>query len=112
MGYTMGVRLLCRTALIAILFLCTTSAFAHHVMGGTTPSTPVEGLLAGIGHPIIGPDHLAFLLAVGIAVGIGGLNLALVARFVIASAIGVMLRVNGITTPEREINVPCSLFLA
>jgi urease accessory protein len=112
MGDTMGVRLLCRTALIAILFLCTTSAFAHHVMGGTTPSTPVEGLLSGIGHPIIGPDHLAFLLSVGIAVGIGGLNLALVALFVIASAIGVMLHVNGINLPGAEIIVACSVLLA
>src|SRR5207249_12167708 len=84
----MGVRLLCRTALVAVLFLFTTSAFAHHVMGGATPSTLVEGLLSGIAHPVIGPDHLAFLLAIGIAVGIGGLNLALPALFVIASAIG------------------------
>ena len=42
----MGVRLLCRTALVAVLFLFTTSAFAHHVMGGATPSTLVEGLLS------------------------------------------------------------------
>src|SRR5262249_29863369 len=50
--------------------LFTTSAFAHHVMGGKTPSTFVEGLLSGTGHPVIGPDHLAFLLAIGIAVGV------------------------------------------
>jgi len=108
----MGVRLLCRPALVAVLFLCTTSAFAHHVMGGATPSTLVEGLLSGIAHPVIGPDHLAFLLAIGIAVGIGGLNLALPALFVIASAIGVMLHVNGINLPGAEIVVACSVLLA
>jgi len=81
-------------------------------MGGQTPSTLVEGLLSGIGHPVIGPDHLAFLLAIGIAVGIGGLNLALPALFVIASAIGVMLHVNGIDVPGAEIIVACSVLLA
>ena len=27
-------------------------------MGGKTPSTFAEGLLSGLGHPVIGPDHL------------------------------------------------------
>jgi urease accessory protein len=108
----MGLRLFSRTALVAVLFLFTTSAFAHHVMGGQTPSTLVEGLLSGIGHPVIGPDHLAFLLAIGIAVGIGGLNLALPALFVIASVIGVMLHDNGIDVPGAEIIVACSVLLA
>ena len=108
----MILRLLCRTALVAALSLFATSAFAHHVMGGKIPSTFVEGLLSGIGHPVIGPDHLAFLLAVGIAVGVGGLNLALPALFVVASAIGVVLHVNGINLPGAEIVVAASVLLA
>src|ERR1700751_2898523 len=108
----MGLRLFSRTALVAVLFLFTTSALAHHVMVGQTPSTLIDGLLSGIGHPVIGPDHLAFLLAVGIAVGIGGLNLALPALFVIGSAIGVMLHVNGINLPGAEVIVACSVLLA
>jgi urease accessory protein len=108
----MGLRPLCRTALAAPLFLYTTSAFAHHVMGGETPSTFAEGLLSGIGHPIIGADHLAFLLAIGIAVGIGGLNLALPTLFVLASAIGVMLHVNDINLPWAEMIVAGSVLLA
>jgi urease accessory protein len=55
-------------------------------MGGKMPSTFGEGLLSGLGHPVIGPDHLAFLVAVGIAVGVGGLSLALPIVFVAASA--------------------------
>jgi urease accessory protein len=81
-------------------------------MGGKTPSTFVEGLLSGVGHPVIGPDHLAFLLAIGIAVGVGGLNLALPALFVVASAIGVVLHVNGINLPGAEIVVAASVLLA
>jgi urease accessory protein len=112
MGDVMTLRLFCRTALVAALSLFTTSAFAHHVMGGKTPSTFFEGLLSGIGHPVIGPDHLAFLLAIGIAVGVGGLNLALPALFVVASAIGVLLHVGGVNLPGAEIVVAASVLLA
>ena len=43
------------------------AAHAHHVMGGQTPATFVQGLLSGFGHPIIGIDHLAFIVAMGVA---------------------------------------------
>ncbi|MGZ3291216.1 MAG: HupE/UreJ family protein, partial [Xanthobacteraceae bacterium] len=90
----MSLHLLRRAALaVAPLLFMTASASAHHVMGGKTPATFFEGLISGLGHPVIGPDHLAFLLAIGVAVGVGGLNLVLPALFVIASAIGVTLHV-------------------
>ena len=41
------------------LFLIVNDASAHHVMGGKTPATFAEGVLSGLGHPIIGPDHRA-----------------------------------------------------
>src|ERR1044071_6160591 len=76
MGDVMSLRLPCRAALSVIpLFLMTASASAHHVMGGKMPTTFAEGFLSGLGHPVIGPDHLAFLLAIGVAVGVGGLIL-------------------------------------
>ena len=34
--------------------LGTASAHAHHVMGGKTPSSFIDGLLSGLGHPLIG----------------------------------------------------------
>lgn len=94
----------------AVLF--TTPAFAHHLMGGKMPSTFGEGLLSGLGHPVIGPDHLAFLVAVGIAVGVGGLSLALPVVFVAASAIGVGLHVNGFDLPGAELIVAASVIIA
>ena len=113
MGDHMSFRLLRRAVLVSIPFvLATAPAFAHHVMGGRTPSTFMEGLLSGLGHPVIGPDHLAFLLAVGVAVGVGGLNLALPAVFVMATAIGVVVHVNGIGLPATEIIVALSVLLA
>ena len=45
------------TALLVLMVAV--PAYAHHPMGGVTPSSFGEGLLSGIGHPIIGLDHLA-----------------------------------------------------
>ncbi|BDG71547.1 HupE/UreJ family protein [Roseomonas fluvialis] len=52
--------------LIALLALAPLPALAHHPMGGAVPATAWEGFASGIGHPVIGFDHLAFLLAAGV----------------------------------------------
>ena len=44
------------------------AALAHHPMAGKTPSNMMEGLLSGIGHPVLGMDHLAFVFAMGVQV--------------------------------------------
>ena len=87
-------------------------ASAHHVMGGATPATFAQGLLSGLGHPVIGLDHLTFVLAVGLAVGASGLNLLMPAIFVGASAVGVALHVHGVTLPAAEIGVAGSVLIA
>ena len=61
---------------------------------------------------MIGLDHLAFIVAVGVAVGIAGLNLAIPALFIAASAIGVALHVRGITLPGAEVLVALSVLIA
>jgi len=52
-------------SLLAVLLLAS-PAFAHHPfgMGDSAELTPLQGLLSGIGHPLLGPDHLLFLLAI------------------------------------------------
>jgi urease accessory protein len=103
----------CRIGLVALVaLLAADPAFAHHVMGGRMPSTFGEGLLSGLGHPVIGIDHLAFLVAIGVAVGIAGLNLLLPVLFVAASAVGVALHVKGIGIPGAEVMVAASVILA
>jgi urease accessory protein len=87
-------------------------AGAHHVMGGATPATFAQGLLSGLGHPIIGLDHLAFLLAIGLAIGVGGLSLLMPAIFVGASAIGLALHVHGVVLPATESVLAGSLLIA
>jgi urease accessory protein len=87
------------------------TAHAHHVMGGQTPATFVQGLLSGLGHPVIGIDHLAFIVAMGVAVGVAGLSLAIPALFIVASALGVALHVRGIALPNAEFIVAASVLL-
>jgi urease accessory protein len=94
------------------LSLAAFPAFAHHMMGGRTPATFMEGFLSGLGHPVIGLDHLAFLVAVGIAVGAGGLNLLMPVAFVVAMALGVLLHVQAVALPGAEVIVAVSVLLA
>jgi urease accessory protein len=109
----MSARLFRPASLAALtFFLATAPAAAHHVMGGKTPSTFMEGLLSGFAHPVIGADHLAFLLAIGVAVGVSGLSLALPAVFVAAMAVGVAVHVKAIGLPGAEIVVALSVLLA
>ena len=49
-----------------VVALSGSPALAHHVMGGVTPETLWQGLLSGLAHPIIGVDHFAFILGVGL----------------------------------------------
>jgi urease accessory protein len=53
-------------AVLASLLLAQ-PASAHHLMGlfHLQPG-PLAGLLSGLAHPLLGPDHLLFLLAVGL----------------------------------------------
>ena len=88
------------------------TASAHHLMGGKTPSTFADGILSGLGHPIIGPDHLAFLVAIGVAVGVGGLSFATPFLFLVAMASGVAAHVAAFNIPAAEIIVALSVVVA
>ena len=111
----MYLRTPCRTALATLpLMLAAAPAWAHHLMGGKMPSTLLEGLLSGLGHPVIGPERLGILIAIGIVVGACGLSLLLPAVFVIAMAAGVALQASGFTFPlsATEIMVAVSTLVA
>ena len=69
-------------------------AQAHHLLEftGLQPS-PLTGFLSGLAHPVIGPDHLLFLLALSLA-GLlhrGRWMLALLAAGLTGSAVGLVL---------------------
>jgi urease accessory protein len=88
--------------LAAIVLALTMPAFAHHVMGGQTPATLAQGLLSGLGHPVIGLDHFATVVAVGCLASWHRQGAALVIGFVIAMTLGVAMHVLGMTVPGAE----------
>ena len=78
---------------LAILVFLPEAAHAHHLMHLLhLKPTPISGLLSGLAHPVLGPDHLLFLLALSLvglrhrtswmlallATGLGGSCLGLV----------------------------------
>lgn len=97
---------------IAALLASAAPALAHHPMGGATPATFTQGLLSGFGHPVIGLDHLAFILAAGVLVGSLRLAWAAPVSFVVASAIGVLVCAGGWPIPLVETIVALSLLCA
>ena len=91
-----------RTRLSAALALVATPAFAHHPLGGETPATLTHGLLSGIGHPVIGLDHLAFVIAVGIAASLAARPLLMPLVFVLATIGGTLVHLAAIDLPLVE----------
>lgn len=80
-------------------------AFAHHVMDGKMPLTFGDGLLSGLGHPVIGLDHLAAVVAVGCLAAAHPKGWGLVFGFVVAMMAGVAAHLQGATLPGAEIVV-------
>ncbi len=96
----------------AIAALSTSPAAAHHAMDGELPSTFMQGLLSGLGHPVIGPDHLAFIVALGIAAAVVPGSLAVIATFVALSAAGVLIHIAKLDVPMVEPLVALTVLLA
>lgn len=86
-------------------------AFAHHPMGGDIPLTMVQGLLSGIGHPIIGFDHLAFVLGIGLLAAFQQARLALPVGFIAGTALGSLLIVGGVVLPMVELVIGLSVLM-
>lgn len=96
----------------AFLVVIATPALAHHVMDGRLPATFLDGLLSGLGHPVIGLDHLAFVVATGIAVGVLGASLVLPGLLVASSIAGVLVHVGAAALPGGEFLVAGSVAAA
>jgi urease accessory protein len=84
-------------------------ALAHHVIDGRMPVSFPEGLLSGLGHPVIGLDHLAAVIAVGcLAAGLRQGTLAVIG-YVVAMMIGAAAHIGEATVAGAEIFVALSV---
>jgi urease accessory protein len=98
-------------ASMALLATSIVPAFAHHMTGGRLPASFQEGLLSGLGHPVIGVDHLAFMIGVGIASAFLSRGLVPIAAFVLATIAGCALHLQSLTLPAAEIVVAASVVI-
>ena len=98
------------TSLFIIIFY-PSLAFAHHPLAGQKMETFFQGFLSGIGHPILGFDHLFFIIGVGIIcllskkIFIGPLT------FIIGMILGLFSIILGYNLFLVEFVIAASLFL-
>jgi urease accessory protein len=93
--------------LLVVLALAPFPALAH-------PGGPLEhGLAGGFLHPLMGMDHLAVMLTVGLWAGLqgGAARLALPGAFMAAMALGMGLGMAGVAMPGVEAGVLASVLL-
>lgn len=98
---------------IALIALVSAApAEAHHPMGYQTPQTIIHGLLSGLGHPIIGLDHLAFVVAIGLIAAFVERGLFSLGAFIIGSLAGCIVHLFSISLPFAEPVIALSVVLA
>lgn len=91
------------------LSLIAAPALAHHPLGGAPMQSFADGLLSGIGHPLLGFDHLFFVALVGIAALYTGRRLLAPAAYIAAMLVGCLAMSVGIGLPAKEIVIGLSL---
>jgi urease accessory protein len=84
-------------------------AFAQHVIGGKMPATFGQGLLSGLGHPVIGLDHFAAVVAIGCLASLHATGVRLALGYVLAMMAGVTVHLMGATLPGAELWVALSV---
>jgi urease accessory protein len=100
-----------RLGVLALMMMIAEPAWAHHPMGGTLPQTFLQGLLSGFGHPVIGIDHLAAIVGIGILAALAGRSAAVVLAFSVSVIAGVGLHLSGIDLPASELFVGLTTLL-
>lgn len=98
-------------ATVTALAMMTAPAFAHHMMGGKVPSTFAQGFLSGIGHPVIGIDHLLFIVGVGLLAAFTDRKLLLPLAFVGGTWFGAALHLSGLNVTFAEVAIIVSVLL-
>lgn len=95
--------------LLGMFSLAAAPALAHHPLGGRLPSNVVEGLLSGVGHPVIGLDHLAFVIAAGLMAATRPKGVLVPIMFVLASLVGAAIHLMSFDLPAPEFVVSASV---
>jgi urease accessory protein len=87
------------------------AAWAHHFMDDALPGTFVEGLLSGLGHPLIGADHAAFIIASGFFLALVDRGLVGIVALIGGALTGAAMHLAGMDVPGGEVGVALSVIL-
>ena len=88
-----------------------TPALAHHPLGGLPMETFAHGLMSGVGHPVLGFDHLFFVALMGVAAAYTGRALSAPLAYLgamLAACAAVSL---GAALPLAELAIVASLIV-
>ena len=96
-------------ALAALGALAAGPALAHHPLGGAPMETFAHGLMSGVGHPVLGFDHLLFVAVAGVAAWLAGARWSGPAAYVAAMLVGCALMAAGVGLPAKEAVIAASL---
>lgn len=88
-----------------------TPALAHHPLGGLPMETFTHGILSGVGHPLLGFDHLFFVIAVGVAALYTGFARLAPAAYIAAMVVGCLMMSFGAGLPIKEVVIGLSLLV-
>lgn len=94
---------------IALLLMAAWPAAAHHPFGNEAPANAVQGFLSGLGHPIIGVDHLAFVIAIGLLAATTLRGIVLPVAFVGGTVLGTLIHLMEWNLPLPEVVVSASV---
>ncbi|MBD2110001.1 HupE/UreJ family protein [Nodosilinea sp. FACHB-13] len=96
------------SALLVIAF----PAYAHHPSGGAISTTFMEGFLSGLGHPIIGFDHLVFVISVGLLASTVARGFWIPIVFVSTALVGTGLHLMMVNIPMVEVVISASVLVS
>ncbi len=100
-----------RLCAVAAIIMAASPALAHHPLEGAPMFTFAQGLLSGIGHPVLGFDHLFFVIAMGIAARFTPRPMLAPAGYIAAMLIGCGLMYAGLGLPLKEAMIALSLLV-
>ena len=106
---TVVTRLL--TIVVTTVMLLPGVVWAHHFMEDQLPQTFAQGFLSGLAHPVIGVDHLAFIIATGFLLALVRHGVWGVIAFTLGSLLGATLHLSGSSLTGGEVMVALSVIL-
>lgn len=86
-------------------------AAAHHAMSGGLPTNFLEGFLSGLAHPVIGLDHLAAVIALGLLSAGKPRSMMIPAAFLLTAMAGTGIHILSLDLPIPEVVIASSVIV-